>query len=37
MDSLNYGVLEFSDRKTKGRKKNSESTQESLYSAVREN
>ncbi|XP_059919786.1 uncharacterized protein LOC132466556 [Gadus macrocephalus] len=35
-DSLNYAALEFSGRKTKGRKKNSERTQESLYSAVRE-
>ncbi|XP_030224831.1 uncharacterized protein LOC115552674 isoform X1 [Gadus morhua] len=35
-DSLNYAALEFSWRKTKGRKKNSERTQESLYSAVRE-
>ncbi|XP_059919152.1 uncharacterized protein LOC132466121 [Gadus macrocephalus] len=35
-DSLNYGVLEFSGRKTKGRQKNSERTQECLYSAVRE-
>ncbi|KAG7269015.1 hypothetical protein CRUP_010729 [Coryphaenoides rupestris] len=35
-DSLNYAALEFSDRKTKGRKKNKERTQESLYSAVRE-
>ncbi|XP_030224827.1 uncharacterized protein LOC115552673 isoform X2 [Gadus morhua] len=35
-DSLNYGVLEFSGRKTKGRQKNSERTQECLYSALRE-
>ncbi|CAL8271480.1 unnamed protein product [Boreogadus saida] len=35
-DSLNYAALEFSGRKTKGRKNNSERTQESLYSAVRE-
>ncbi|CAL8235850.1 unnamed protein product [Boreogadus saida] len=35
-DSLNYAALEFSGRKTRGRKKNSERTQESLYSAVRE-
>ncbi|CAL8307261.1 unnamed protein product [Arctogadus glacialis] len=35
-DSLNYGVLEFSDRNSKGRKKNSERTQECLYSTVRE-
>ncbi|KAG7269016.1 hypothetical protein CRUP_010730 [Coryphaenoides rupestris] len=35
-DSLNYAGLEFSGRKTKGRKKNKERTQESLYSAVRE-
>ncbi|CAL8307177.1 unnamed protein product [Arctogadus glacialis] len=33
-DSLNYAALEFSGRKTRGRKKNSERTQESLYSAV---
>ncbi|XP_030224822.1 uncharacterized protein LOC115552672 isoform X9 [Gadus morhua] len=35
-DSLNYAALEFSGRKTRGRKKNNEKTQESLYSAVRE-
>ncbi|CAL8262248.1 unnamed protein product [Lota lota] len=35
-DSLNYAALEFSGRKTRGGKKNSERTQESLYSAVRE-
>ncbi|CAL8272580.1 unnamed protein product [Boreogadus saida] len=35
-DSLNYAALEFSGRKTRGRKKNSERTQESVYSAVRE-
>ncbi|CAL8241571.1 unnamed protein product, partial [Gadus morhua 'NCC'] len=33
-DSLNYAALEFSGRKTRGRKKNNEKTQESLYSAV---
>ncbi|KAG7263457.1 hypothetical protein CRUP_038582, partial [Coryphaenoides rupestris] len=33
---LNYTALEFSGRKTKGRKKNKERNQESLYSAVRE-
>ncbi|XP_030224816.1 uncharacterized protein LOC115552672 isoform X4 [Gadus morhua] len=32
-DSLNYAALELSGRKTRGRKKNSERTQESLYSA----
>ncbi|KAJ3588226.1 hypothetical protein NHX12_011820 [Muraenolepis orangiensis] len=36
-ESLNYAALEFSGRKTKGRKKNSDRTQESLYSAVRKN
>ncbi|XP_030224830.1 uncharacterized protein LOC115552673 isoform X4 [Gadus morhua] len=35
-DSLNYAAVEFSGRITRGRKKNSERTQESLYSAVRE-
>ncbi|CAL8262549.1 unnamed protein product [Lota lota] len=35
-DSLNYAALEFSGRKTRGEKKNSERTQESVYSAVRE-
>ncbi|CAL8272601.1 unnamed protein product [Boreogadus saida] len=35
-DSLNYAALEFSGRKTRGRKKNTERNQESLYSAVRE-
>ncbi|CAL8307251.1 unnamed protein product [Arctogadus glacialis] len=35
-DLENYAALEFSGRKTRGRKKNSERTQESLYSAVRE-
>ncbi|CAL8307636.1 unnamed protein product [Arctogadus glacialis] len=34
--SLNYAALEFSGRKTRGPKKNSERNQESLYSAVRE-
>ncbi|XP_056456571.1 uncharacterized protein LOC130390565 [Gadus chalcogrammus] len=35
-DLENYAALEFSGRKTKARKKNSERTQESVYSAVRE-
>uniref|UniRef100_A0A8C5FSZ6 Uncharacterized LOC115552295 n=2 Tax=Gadus morhua TaxID=8049 RepID=A0A8C5FSZ6_GADMO len=35
-DSLNYAALEFSGRKTKGGKKNTERNQESVYSAVRE-
>ncbi|CAL8271465.1 unnamed protein product [Boreogadus saida] len=35
-DSLTYAPLEFSGRKTKGGTKNSERTQESVYSAVRE-
>ncbi|KAK0147681.1 Ig kappa chain V region K29-213 [Merluccius polli] len=35
-DPLNYAALEFSGRKTRGGKKHSERTQESLYSAVRE-
>ncbi|CAL8307270.1 unnamed protein product [Arctogadus glacialis] len=35
-DSLNYAALDFPGRKTKRGKKNSERTQESLYSAVRE-
>ncbi|CAL8272611.1 unnamed protein product [Boreogadus saida] len=34
-DSLNYAALEFSGRKTKGGKKNTERTQGSVYSAVR--
>ncbi|XP_059919692.1 uncharacterized protein LOC132466449 isoform X1 [Gadus macrocephalus] len=34
-DSLNYAALEFSGRKTKGGKKNTERNQESVYSAVR--
>ncbi|CAL8271490.1 unnamed protein product [Boreogadus saida] len=36
-DSLNYAALDFPGRKTKRGKKNSERTEESLYSAVREN
>ncbi|KAK0147675.1 Immunoglobulin kappa variable 1-12 [Merluccius polli] len=35
-DPLNYAALEFSGRKTKGGKKHSERTQESLYSATQE-
>ncbi|CAL8307292.1 unnamed protein product [Arctogadus glacialis] len=35
-DSLNYAALDFPGRKTKKGKKNSERTEESLYSAVRE-
>ncbi|XP_059919785.1 uncharacterized protein LOC132466555 [Gadus macrocephalus] len=35
-DSLNYAALKFSARKTRGMKKNSARTEESVYSAVRE-
>ncbi|CAL8271445.1 unnamed protein product [Boreogadus saida] len=35
-DSLNYAALKFSARKTRGMKKNSVRTEESVYSAVRE-
>ena len=32
---MNYAALEFSGRKTRGGKKKSERTEESVYSAVR--